>query len=113
MKLFAILPAAFVAAAPAIAGPYVNIEANSGWAGSDYGGTTIDNHVGIEGSNWYVQGGPTIVVPDGGDAEVELSGKVGGSVNITERLSGYGELSFMTGDDVNGYGSKVGIKYTF
>ena len=57
----------------AIAGPYVNVEANSGWAGSEYGGTSIDNHIGYEGKNWSIQGGPTIVAPDGGEAEVELS----------------------------------------
>ena len=27
----------------AIAGPYVNVEANSGWTGTDYGGSVIDN----------------------------------------------------------------------
>ena len=97
----------------AIAGPYVNVEANSGWAGSDYGGTSIDNHVGYEGNGWSIQGGPTIVAPDGGEAEVELSGKVNGSVPLTENLSAYGELSFITGDDDNGYGTKIGATYKF
>ena len=97
----------------AIAGPYVNIEANSGFTGSDYTGTVIDNHIGYEGSNWYIQGGPSIVSPDGGESEVELSGKVGGSVPLSEKLGAYGELSFITGNDDNGYGTKVGVKYTF
>lgn len=97
----------------AIAGPYVNIEANSGWAGSSYGGSVIDNHIGYEGDNWYIQGGPSIVSPDGGDSEVELSGKVGGSVPLSEKLNAYGELSFITGDVDNGYGTKVGVKYSF
>ena len=36
------------------AGPYVNVEANSGFTGSDYTGTaTTDVHVGYEGANWY------------------------------------------------------------
>ena len=96
----------------AIAGPYVNIEANSGWSGSDYGGTSIDNHVGYEGNGWSIQGGPTIVAPDGGDTEVELSGKVNGSVSLTDNLSAYGELSFITGDE-NGYGTKIGATYKF
>ena len=113
MKFFAILPAALIAAAPAVAGPYVNIEANSGFTGSDYSGTVIDNHIGYEGSNWYIQGGPSIVSPDGGESEVELSGKVGGSVPLSEKLGAYGELSFITGNDDNGYGTKVGVKYTF
>jgi hypothetical protein len=113
MKFFAILPAALIAAAPAVAGPYVNIEANSGFTGSDYSGTVIDNHIGYEGSNWYIQGGPSIVSPDGGESEVELSGKVGGSVPLSEKLGAYGELSFITGNDDNGYGTKVGVKYSF
>ena len=33
----------------AIAGPYANIEANSGYTGSDYTGTATDVHVGYEG----------------------------------------------------------------
>ena len=97
----------------AIAGPYVNVEANSGWAGSEYGGTSIDNHIGYEGKGWSIQGGPTIVAPDGGEAEVELSGKVNGSVALTENLSAYGELSFITGNDDNGYGTKIGATYKF
>jgi hypothetical protein len=96
----------------AIAGPYVNVEANSGWSGTDYGGTVIDNHVGFEGSNWYVQGGPSIISPDGGDSTVELSGKAGGSVPLGD-VSLYGEVSFITGDDNNGYGTKIGAKYSF
>ena len=97
----------------AIAGPYVNVEANSGWSGTNYGGTAIDNHVGIEGDGWYLQGGPSIVSPDGGDSTVELSGKAGGSVGLSEDLSLYGEVSFITGEDDNNYGTKVGVKYTF
>ena len=97
----------------AIAGPYVNVEANSGFTGTDYAGTVIDNHVGIEGSNWYVQGGPSIVSPDGGDSEVELSGKAGGSVPLGDALSVYGEVSFITGDESNNYGTKAGLKYAF
>ena len=63
----------------AIAGPYANVEANSGFVGSDYGGTATDVHVGYEGANWYVQGGPAIVLsPEGEDGEVQLSGKAGG-----------------------------------
>ena len=97
----------------AIAGPYVNIESNSGIVGSDYVGSAVDNHIGYEGSNWYVQGGPTVVLPDGGDGSVELSGKAGGSVALTEKLGAYGEVSFITGDDDTGYGTKVGVKYSF
>ena len=43
--------AAAVAFAPAaaLAGPYVNVEANAGWVGDDYTSTTTDIHVGYEG----------------------------------------------------------------
>jgi hypothetical protein len=97
----------------AIAGPYVNIEANSGFVGSDYGGSVTDVHVGIEGANWYVQGGPALLSPDGGDGDVELSGKAGGSYGVTEALSVYGEVSFITAEDDNNYGAKLGAKYNF
>jgi outer membrane autotransporter protein len=115
---FAAVAALSVVAAPAMAGPYVNIEANSGWVGSDYSGTVIDNHVGYEGalgesSSWYVQGGPAIVAVDGEDSELELSGKAGLGVDLTESLSAYGEVSFLTGDDDNGYGGKLGVTYKF
>ena len=97
----------------AIAGPYANVEANSGFVGSDYGGSVTDVHVGYEGANWYVQGGPALLAPDDGDGDVELSGKIGGSYPVSEALSVYGEFSFLTGDDDNNYGTKVGAKYNF
>ena len=112
MKFLAILPAALIAAAPAVAGPYVNSEVNAGFSGSDHAGTTFENHVGYEGANWYIQAGPAIVAPEGGDTEVEFSGKVGGSVALTEQASGYGEVSFITGE-LNGYGAKLGVQYSF
>jgi len=114
MKIIALLPAALIGvAAPAIAGPYVNVEANSGFAGSDYGGTVIDNHVGYKKDNWYIQAGPAIVSPDGGDTELEFSGKVGGSVSLSDNVSAYGEVSFMTADSDNNYGTKLGFTYDF
>ena len=36
---------AFAAPGAALAGPYVNVEANSGFSGTDYVGTTTDAHV--------------------------------------------------------------------
>ena len=95
------------------AGPYVNVEANSGFTGSDYTGSVTDVHVGYEGANWYVQGGPALIAPDGGDGDVELSGKAGGSYPVSDELSVYGEVSFITGDDDNNYGAKVGAKSNF
>lgn len=116
MKTF-ITSLAFIGlAAPAMAGPYANIEANSGFTGSDYNGTATDFHVGYEGevgaASWYIQGGPSYVSPDGGEGETIATGKIGGSVAAGEKLSVYGELSAAF-DDVNSYGTKAGVKYKF
>jgi|TARA_B100000085_G_scaffold275382_1_gene293201 hypothetical protein len=113
--------AAAFAPAAALAGPYVNVEANSGWSGSNYSGTTTDAHVGYEGvlgesASWYVQGGASVVAPDGGDADTVPSGKAGIGVAVTDALGLYGEVSFIgSGDDDidRGYGTKAGIKYSF
>ena len=113
--------AAAFAPAAALAGPYVNVEANSGWTGSDYNGTSTDLHVGYEGTfgndaSYYVQGGATVVSPDGGDADTVPSGKAGLGLALTDALGAYGEVSFVgSGDkDVDrGYGAKLGLKYNF
>ena len=112
MKILAILPAALFAAAPALAGPYANVETNSGYSGSNFTGSATDIHVGFEGANWYVQAGPALLAPDDADGEVELSGKAGGSYGINDALSVYGEVSFLTGDTTS-YGTKAGLKYNF
>ena len=117
-SLFAAAAALGVASAPALAGPYVNVEANSGFVGTDYAGTATDLHVGYEGAlgesaGYYVQAGPTIVSPDGGDADTEFSGKAGLGYDLTDALNVYGEVSFITGEDDNGYGTKIGLKYSF
>jgi len=104
------------AAPAALAGPYVNIENNAGFTGSDYNGSLTEFAVGFSGAagpvSYYIQGGPAIVAPDGGDTETELSGKGGGSIGLTEKLDVYGELSFITGD-INSYGTKAGVTYNF
>lgn len=102
----------FSTAGAAFAGPYANVEANSNWTGSDYEQTTTDAHVGYEGQNWFIQAGPTIIQPDGGESSVELGGKIGGDYPVADALSVYGEVSFLTGDD-NTYTTKVGAKYLF
>ena len=116
MKFLAILPAAAILATPAVAGPYVNIENNAGFTGSNFNGHVTDFHLGYESSNdvgsYYVQAGPSIFAPDGGEEETKLTGKIGGSVQATERISVYGEVA-ATFDDVNDYGTKVGVKYSF
>jgi hypothetical protein len=118
-SVFAATAALSMSAGAAFAGPYVNVEANSGFVGSDYGGTVTDLHVGYEGTTgalgYYAQVGPSIVALDGADTDTVLSGKVGGSVAATEALSVYGEVSFATGANGadNGYGTKAGLKFTF
>jgi len=116
---FAALAAAPLFAGAAMAGPYVNVEANSGFTGSDYTGTTTDTHVGYAGDvgavGYYAQLGPSFVVTDGGESDTVLSGKVGASVAATEALSIYGEFAFAGGvDDAdNGYGTKIGATWSF
>ena len=43
--VFAATAALFTSAGAALAGPYVNVESNAGWAGDDYVGATTDIHV--------------------------------------------------------------------
>jgi len=118
-SVFAATAALSMSAGAAFAGPYVNVEANSGFTGSDYSGTTTDAHIGYAGNagdvGYYVQAGPSIVANDGADTETVFSGKAGASVAATERLDIYGEVSFATGiDDAdNGYGTKVGATFSF
>ena len=110
---------------PAIASPYINVENNAGFAGGDgldmdFVGSTTDFHVGIEGgekASWYMQAGLLFVSPQGGEADVEFSGKIGGSIVVSEdeKLSVYGEISFITMDDFDAanVGTKIGAKYSF
>ena len=81
--LAAVAASPFLFAGAAFAGPYVNVEVNSSLTGSDYTGTTTEAQIGWEGENWYVSGGPI-------------------------------EFSVQTAEDSdNGYGVKLGTKYTF
>ena len=120
-SVFAATAAVSMSAGAALAGPYVNVETNAGWTGSDYAGATTDLHVGYEGSvgetgaSFYVQGGPAIITPDGGDTETVFSGKAGIGAPVTDALGVYGEVSFATGvgDADTGYGGKLGLKYNF
>ena len=115
--------AAAVAFAPAaaLAGPYVNVEANAGWTGDDYTGATTDIHLGYEGevgtASYYVQGGPAIVATDGAENSTRFSGKAGIGIPVSDALGVYGELSFITAEDEFmddlGVGGKVGVKYNF
>ena len=100
----------------AIAGPYVNVENNAGFTGSDFTGQVTDFHVGYESEggigSWGLQAGPSVIVPDDGEQDTVLSGKIFGSVAATDKISIYGELSAVF-DDTNSYGTKAGVKYSF
>ena len=110
-------------AGAAVAGPYVNLEANAAYPDGEYSGATTDLHVGYEGAagrvSYYVQGGPAFVHSEAADdTETELSGKVGASLAVNEDLSVYGEISGISnedssGDDIIDFGGKIGAKFTF
>jgi hypothetical protein len=119
-SVFAATAALSMSAGAALAGPYVNVEANAGWTGDDYTGATTDIHVGYEGAlgegaSYYVQAGPAIVAADGVETETQFSGKAGLGVAVTDAVGVYGELSFLTAEDDDdfGVGGKLGVKYNF
>ena len=122
-SVFAATAALSMSAGAALAGPYVNVEANASWAGDDYTGATTDLHVGYEGAigdtgaSYYVQGGPAIVAADGAENSTRFSGKAGVGIPVTDAFSAYGELSFITAEDEFmedlGVGGKLGVKYNF
>ena len=107
-------------ATAAFAGPYVNVEANAGLAGSDYVGTVTEAHIGYEGPlsdtvSAYAQIGPALTTPNGGDTDVNLSGKVGINIAATDNLGIYGEYWGLGGGEVENLTSnfKLGVKYSF
>ena len=108
--------AAVALASPALAGPYLNVENNAGYQ-DGFKGSATDLHVGYEGGDgvygFYLQGGPALISPSGADVDMELSGKVGGSVQATDNFSVYGELSFVTTEDDPSVGTKLGAKWNF
>ena len=120
-SVFAATAALSMSAGAALAGPYVNVETNAGWTGDNYTGATTDIHVGYEGevgaASYYVQAGPAIVAADGAENSTRFSGKVGLGLPVSDALSAYGELSFITAEDEFmddlGVGGKLGVKYNF
>jgi hypothetical protein len=120
-SVFAATAALSVSAGSALAGPYVNVETNAGWTGSEYNGAATDLHLGYDGAlgergSYYVQGGATLLTPDGGETDTVPSGKAGLGFEVTEALGAYGEVSFVGSGDEDldrGYGAKLGVKYSF
>ena len=118
MKKLALVLTTALVSTPAMAGPYVNVESNANYAGSDYESRTTDLHIGYENNlgdlAYYIQGGKTINAADGVDSESNFSGKLGGSVSATDKLGLYGEVSFAAVEDAdNNFGTKLGAKYSF
>ena len=118
MKKITLAIAASLFSAPVMAGPYVNVESNANYTGTDYTSRATDLHIGYENNvgdlAYYVQGGKTINAADGVDSESNFSGKLGASVSPTDKLGIYGEVSFSQVEDAdNNYGSKLGAKYRF
>jgi len=112
-----LLGAAYGLMAPAIAGPYVNVESEAGFSGSDYVGSYVHSHLGYEqkvGTNTKVYGqiGPTVVFQDNQALSTRLGAKVGGKVVITPKADLYGEFKMVTGD-ASKYAVKGGVTYRF
>ena len=122
-KIFALSAASVLMAAPAVAGQYANVEANSSFQDGDYSSTRLDTHYGWEGklgesSKYYVQGGPSFVSVDGADdMEYQVGGKVGIKTALTEDVTAYSEIKAYSGDDWDlndvKLSVKAGVKYTF
>jgi len=139
MKTLFISTASILFAAPVLAGPYVNVESNSGFSSGDYTSTLVEKHVGYEGelgesatlvekhvgyegelgesATWYVQGGPALEFTDASGTESKVSGKVGATVALTEKVDAYGEFAVVSDDswDISesNLGLKAGFIYTF
>ena len=117
----ALIVSSVVVGAAALASPvqaegnfYLNPEYNAGWVGSDFTAGVLDLGVGYESGAFYLQGGPSVLMVDGADAEVGFSGKTGLSAAVADNVDMYGEVSFAKYEDVDaGYGLKVGAKYSF
>ena len=119
MKAFVVASAALISGSAAVAGPYVNVENNAGFLGSDYAGSVTDLAIGYSadlGDNTTVgaQVGPAFVNPDEGDGSTQISGKIYGDVDLTEKLNVYGEFALLTVDDEdNLYNLKTGLTWNF
>ena len=110
----------FIGGSAAVAGPYVNVENNAGFLGSDYAGSVTDLAIGYDttvgdSATIGAQIGPAFVNPDGDvDGSTQISGKIFGDIPLSEKLSVYGELAGLTSEDTdNLYNLKAGATYRF
>ena len=103
--------------APAFAGPYANVESNTGAFGDDFQVNVVEAHVGweediSETTSYYVQAGPAFTFRDGEEATTDFSGKLGISTDINENVEVYGEYAFITGEELTS-AVKTGVTYRF
>ena len=123
-SVFAAIAALSLSAGAAVAGPFVNVEANASYPDGEYSSAVTDVHLGFEGTagdvGYYIQGGPAFIHSEASDdTETELSGKVGVTYAATDSLGVYGELAAITngededGDEILDWGGKVGVKFDF
>ena len=112
--------ALFIGGSAAVAGPYVNVENNAGFLGSDYAGSVTDLAIGYdtnfgENATLGAQIGPAFVNPDGDvDGSTQISGKIFGNIDLNEKLNLYGELAGLTSEDTdNIYNLKAGATWRF
>ena len=119
-KLGLLFSAAFIGGSAAYAGPFINLENNAGFLGSDYAGSVTDLAIGYdtdlsEAATIGAQIGPAFVNPDGDvDGSTQISGKIFGDIPLSEKLSVYGELAGLTSEDTdNLYNLKAGATYRF
>tara|TARA_R100000231_G_scaffold38005_1_gene33316 strand:- start:29 stop:385 length:357 start_codon:yes stop_codon:yes gene_type:complete len=117
LKKLLVAAAVTTCSSPVFAGFYLNVENNATFLkDSDFQGSSTDLHVGYEKSSergsFYLQGGPLLSNPEGKTQSTDVSAKIGGSVNATDKTSIYGELSGVFADE-NVFGTKLGLKFAF
>ena len=115
-KVLTLSAASVALSVPAYAGFYLNPEFNQTDLGGEFVGNVIDLHIGYENSvgengSFYLQGGPSFINGTV-DSDTRLSAKAGGGYDLSDKLNAYGEFAVVT-DDVNTYGTKLGLKYSF
>ena len=116
-KVLTLSAASVALSVPAYAGFYLNPEFNQVNVGSEWGGNSIDLHIGYENTvgeygSFYLQGGPSFINPAVGDSDTKVSAKIGGGYDLSDKLNAYGEFAIVTGDKTT-KGTKVGLKYSF
>ena len=118
----ALAAAAPLMAAPALAGPYVNVEdptqVGLAMTTPEQPLTFIwATKVKLVPLHTMFKVDPAIVATDGAENSTRFSGKAGFGIPVSDAVGVYGELSFITAEDEFmddlGVGGKLGVKYNF